>query len=132
MANLKTIEEKEKQLLKEAKKIEVAEKRVNKEEKNILRAEKKVFDLLNKNPMTAFKIDDGLSRKETAFFHSYLLKKFSKHKLVFALVVIVGNVLIWRGIWHTADQLPIISSALVSLILGIGLLWLMKKYTDLK
>ncbi len=130
--NLKTINKKEQQILEAVKQIKKAEQRIDQEEKEILLSEKKVLDVLHKSPLAAFKLEDGLSPREAAFFRSLLLRKISKHRLIFALVVTVGTVLIWRGIWHSADELPIISSAVVSLVVGIGILWLVKKYTDLK
>lgn len=44
--------------------------------------------------------------------------KLSRNPLTYALLGGVGIVLFWRGVWHTADALPIVNNSIVSFILG--------------
>lgn len=46
----------------------------------------------------------------------------SRYPLVYALVGGVGIVLFWRGVWHTADEIPFLSNSWVSLLAGAGIL----------
>ena len=108
----------EKQILKQTEKIERAEDQILQEEKKILAAEKEI-------------IKSGLQTTSLPILRSVLVKKISRHKLLFALVATIGMVLIWRGTWHTVDELPILNISLVSLLVGVLVLWFLKKYTDL-
>lgn len=45
------------------------------------------------------------------------------HRLLFPLVVAAGVVLVWRGLWNLFDQVPILSYSLISLSLGLIILW---------
>ena|SRR5579872_4053536 len=45
------------------------------------------------------------------------------HRLLFPLVVAVGVVLVWRGLWNLFDQVPILSYSFISLALGLIILW---------
>lgn len=46
----------------------------------------------------------------------------SRYPIVYALIGGVGVVLFWRGVWHTADEIPILNNSLISLITGSGIL----------
>ncbi|MDO8618407.1 MAG: hypothetical protein Q7R49_00515 [Candidatus Daviesbacteria bacterium] len=128
---LKNIKLEEDKILKEAEKIEEAEKRIKEEEKKILSSEEEILKSSKNKKSGVFDVDEGLTQRELQIFRLLFIKKLTKHKLISALVVIIATVLIWRGIWHTADDIPILSYSLVSLGVGILLLWILKKYTDL-
>ncbi len=53
------------------------------------------------------------------------------HKLLFPLVVAVGVVLVWRGLWNLFDQVPILSYSLISLSLGLIILWAFNRFNSL-
>lgn len=46
----------------------------------------------------------------------------SRYPLVYALVGGVGVVLFWRGVWHTADEIPVLDNNWVSLGVGTAIL----------
>lgn len=46
----------------------------------------------------------------------------SRYPIIYALVGGVGVVLFWRGVWHTADEIPFLSKSWVSLGVGTGIL----------
>lgn len=53
------------------------------------------------------------------------------HKLLFPLVVAVGVVLVWRGLWNLFDQLPIVSYSVISLALGLIILWAFNRFNSI-
>lgn len=124
------IEQKEKQILEEERKIEAAEERIAHEEKHILSAEQAILKSNRSGFSSIFR--GGLDPTERYFLRKRVIKRFARHKLLFSLLVTIGVVLVWRGIWHTADALPIISLSLVSFVVGIAVLWLIDQYTDIK
>lgn len=46
--------------------------------------------------------------------------KLSRKPLLYALIGSIGIILLWRGIWHTADDLGM--SSILSLVLGVIIL----------
>ena len=46
----------------------------------------------------------------------------SQFPLVYALIGGVGVVLFWRGVWHTADEIPVLHNSWVSLAVGTAIL----------
>lgn len=128
---LKDIDQKEKQLIKEADRIEKAEDTIEQEEKEILRSEKRVFSYLKNNPLLSFFIDSGLTKRELNFFRLVITNKIAKHKLFFGLILTFALVLIWRGFWAAADVTPILSNWFISIGAGVIIIWLLRRYTDL-
>ncbi len=45
----------------------------------------------------------------------------ARHPMLYAIVGAIGVVLLWRGIWHTADEFSFLTGP-VSIILGLGIL----------
>lgn len=52
--------------------------------------------------------------------------KFSKikrfrlhHKLIFALIGIIGIIMVWRGVWTLIDTTPFFNAPVISIILGL-------------
>lgn len=123
-------EEREKRILELTNRIQATEKRIDKEEKKILAQESKILTYLRSGTSTSTLLSSIVSR---GFYFTRLvfLRKLSKHKLLSTLLVTLAAVLIWRGIWHTIDEVPFISYSIVSLALGILLIWLLQKYSDL-
>lgn len=60
-----------------------------------------------------------------------LVKRLQRHKLLFPLIVGVGVVLVWRGLWELFDVTPIISYSFISLALGIVILWAINRINSL-
>ncbi|MHB0978078.1 MAG: hypothetical protein ACYC1K_01550 [Minisyncoccota bacterium] len=48
----------------------------------------------------------------------------SKYPFAYALIGGVGVVLFWRGVWHTADVVPVLNNSIVSLVAGSVILLL--------
>lgn len=127
---LEAIEQKEKQIVAEEKKIEEAEQRISQEEKRILAAEQTILKSTRPGIKSLFR--GKLTPPERYFVKQRIIKRFAKHKFLFSLLFTVGVVLVWRGIWHTADALPVVSVSAVSLGTGLFILWVIDRYTDLR
>lgn len=48
----------------------------------------------------------------------------SRYPIAYALIGGIGIVLFWRGVWHTADELPFISNSWASIVVGSAILLL--------
>lgn len=104
----------------ELKKIEQLESKILKEEEKI---EKKEAEIL-----TFDKSVTGVV-KDLSSFRSTLVRRIAKHKFIYTLVIALGVVMVWRGLWDLTESL--ITSSIISLLGGILLLWLIKKYTEI-
>lgn len=127
---LDIIEEKERQIVAEEKKIEAAEERITQEEKRILSSEQAILRSTRPGIKSLFR--GKLTPPERYFVKQRIIKRFAKHKFLFSLLFTIGVVLVWRGIWHTADVTPLLSISVVSLGVGLFILWAIDRYTDLK
>lgn len=64
-------------------------------------------------------------------FHENLVGRVKKHEFLFPIIIIIGVVLVWKGLWGIFDQLPIVSYSAISLLLGIGILWVFNRVKSL-
>ncbi|OGE31591.1 hypothetical protein A2631_00450 [Candidatus Daviesbacteria bacterium RIFCSPHIGHO2_01_FULL_44_29] len=112
-------------------KIESAEEKIELNEAKILEEERKILSSVKETPVNIFDLDPGTTKRKIHLFRLTIIKKIARHKLLYGIVVTISLVLIWRGLWHTIDELPIISISLVSLGVGLLSIWILKKYTDL-
>lgn len=104
----------------EFRKIEKKEKEILEKETQILNTEQVLLKILKEGPLA------NITR-----LRAKMLRKVGRHKLIFALLATVGMVMVWRGTWHTLDEIPIVQYSLVSFGVGVLVLWLLKKYTDM-
>jgi hypothetical protein len=56
--------------------------------------------------------------------------KLSEYPILYAFIAGTGIILIWRGIWHTADVTPILENGIISLIVGTILLLITGAYVS--
>lgn len=63
--------------------------------------------------------------KQNLIFHA------RHHKLLFPLVVGIGVILVWKGLWNLVDQVPLLSYSLISLSLGLIILWAFNRFNSL-
>lgn len=111
--------------------IERAEQRIEKEEKRILEVEKDILKSVKDQPIEVFSVSSGESKHKIHLFRTVIVKKIVRHKLIFAIISTVALVLIWRGTWHIIDEIPFLNISIVSLLVGIFIIWAFKKYTDM-
>lgn len=48
--------------------------------------------------------------------------KRSKHNVVYGVSIVVAFMLIWRGFWYLADELPTLQNPIISVILGLAII----------
>lgn len=49
-------------------------------------------------------------------------KRLSRYPILYALIGSIGIILLWRGVWVTADEIPLLASGPISIIVGILIL----------
>jgi hypothetical protein len=108
--------------------IESIEKKIEREERKIESLEDDLLQQLNRQPrVTLFR---GPKNKRLKYVHTLILKRLMRYRIVYSFLVVSGIVLVWRGIWELADQLPIIKIPLVSIVFGLMVLWLTQRTPD--
>lgn len=112
------------------KRILVEEKKIEQTEKELLREEKVVVKTLESRQFETLMQSSNLLR-DLAKTKKGIVRKIAKHKFIFTLIVSTGIILVWRGIWEVTEAMPVLSSSLVALLIGITILWLIERYTDL-
>lgn len=69
--------------------------------------------------------------EQVSRFQEKIIGKLKHHKLIFPLLVGIGVVLVWRGLWEIFDVTPVISYSFISLALGIVILWTINRINSL-
>lgn len=122
---IKKVEEEEARILLEERKVEKDEKEIVKEEGEIIHEEK----FLRRNLNRVISIERTL--RDAAKTRAQFLRKFAKHKFIFSMISGIGVVLVWRGLWDVSEMVPGLESSVVALVVGMGILILLEKYTEL-
>ncbi len=113
----------ESKLLKEAGRIEKTEEKILKQEQTISKViGGDQFQTLLQNAEILTKVERT---------RRFLVRRIAKHKFIFTLIVATGIILVWRGVWEITAVIPILSQSIVALLLGVTILWLIERYTDL-
>lgn len=108
-----------------AKKQEVILEAVATDEKDDMQIKTEVTTEVNKVDAIAKQITTANT------FHENLITRVQKHEFLFPIIIIVGVVLVWKGLWGLFDQLPIVSYSFVSLLLGLSILWIFNRVKSL-
>lgn len=103
------------------------ERRILAEEKKIKQTEEKI--LKAEERIEATLAEGNKVVKDFRSLRDNLARRISRHKFIYTLLISLGIVMVWRGLWETTESF--ISSAFISLALGLILLWVIKKHTDL-
>lgn len=102
-------------------------KKIENQEAKILEKEQKI----EQEEAEILKVDKVVagSIKDFSQLRSNFARRIAKHRFIYTLLISLGVVMVWRGMWELTES--IITSSLVSLGLGVVLLWLIKKHTDI-
>lgn len=122
-AILKDINSKEGKILQEQKVLQEQTKRISKLE-TLLRT------LVSKEKEIVVG-EERVVSSELNFFQKFFVGHAKKHKIIYQIIIVLAVVLVWRGLWDIFDTLPVISSAFASLAIGLVILWLFNRMTDL-
>jgi hypothetical protein len=114
----------------ELEKIERLESQILREEKKILHEDQVIVKTL-KTPsslqlLQTINILRSLKRQQSAF-----VRRISKRRILFGLLVTVGMVGVWRGTWEFLDMIPWLHSPFASIAFGVLVLYVLKKVNDL-
>lgn len=122
------IEKLEEKIISEEDEIESLERKIETKEDKILKSHDKVFKMVGGFNF----LFGGDTKYHAKFIKSGFIKRFNKHRLIYGLTSIVSVVLIWRGVWQLADLTPGISNPIISIALGIFVLWFIDRVSELK
>ena len=107
----------------------VSEKEILKEEEII---EKQQAQILKKEAeIEGIIVKEGQVLQELNKTRKNFVRKIAKHRFLFTLIVSTGIILVWRGIWEISAEVPFISQSVVALLIGLAILWLIERYSDL-
>lgn len=121
------IEKYEGEIIEEEKEIISLEKEIEKKEDEIVAVEGRIFKMLG--GLRFFL--NGISKYEASFLRTGFVRRFSRHKLIYILTIVISVVLIWRGIWSIADETPGIANPIVSIVAGIAILWIIDSVSEM-
>jgi hypothetical protein len=110
---LRRLENLEKRIIKEIKSVESLEKRLSGEELELQEQEKEMSSRVNK-----------LLHWRDAFVRNFS----QQHRIIFNTLLTVGVILISRGVWEISASIPFLSSASISLVVGIAVLIVINRY----
>ncbi len=122
------IEKLEERIISEEDEIKNLEKKIESKEDRILKSHSRVLKMVG-----GFNFLFGRDTNyHVKFIKSGFIKRFNKHRLIYGLTSIISVVLIWRGVWLLADSSPGISNPIISIVLGVFILWLIDRVSELK
>lgn len=119
----------EKRILLVEEQIERSEELIAREEKKIEDHEKRIARNLHQLSYDALR-ERVITLRGFNYLRQVFLRKVGRRKLLFALFVTLGWVFVWRGVWHTIDEIPILNLSVVSLGIGVFIIWLLKEFTN--
>jgi|GEM_PF-4408511 len=97
---------------------------LEKTEERILQTEKRIEEKEAEILSTDQLINDKLKEQETG---NNFLNLIYKQRFFISLVVTVSVALVWQGVGSLSAGLPVISTSLGALVVGVFLLWLMNR-----
>lgn len=103
------------------------EKQIKRVEEKILQETQAIEQTLH-HP-TAHGADHSLSGSKS--IRKRFIQKIARRKFLFALLIASGTVLVWRGLWEITAKLPLLSESFVALFVGLGILWVVERYSEL-
>lgn len=65
--------------------------------------------------------------KSVGDIQSSFIVRTKKHQFIFPLIITAGVVLVWRGLSGIFDATPVISYSVISLLVGVGILWMFNR-----
>jgi hypothetical protein len=61
--------------------------------------------------------------EKVSSIQSSFIVRTKSHRFLFPLIVTAGVVLVWRGLSGIFDATPLVNYSIISLVLGIAILW---------
>ena len=126
----KVIRQQEAEIKEQLKEIEQLEQRIERDKKRLDEVERGLQDDFKQIPNVP--IFSKPRRRRLRLLHDYLLRRLSRHKFIYSVMVGVGVVLVWRGIWDASERIAFFSFPAVTIGVGLVILWITQRYKDLK
>lgn len=104
--------------------IATLERKIIDEESEIKTLEEKIN---LKEDKILLKEEGVVSKYPTRFLRSKFLKRLNKHKIVYSFITLLSIILIWSGIQNFLAGVPVIHNPLISIALGITIVWIVDK-----
>jgi hypothetical protein len=123
MDKVTKIEDLEKKIINEEEEIKEVERRIDAKEEKILATEN---NILKVNRGLKF-IGSGINKYQGKLIRSGFIARLSKHKILYSFITLLSIVLIWSGIQNFLASVPLIHNPLVSIVLGIIIVWIIDK-----
>jgi hypothetical protein len=105
--------------------------KVVQEQKEIKQTEKVILETVKETEKEDEVIEQEVETKSLAAMQRTIIQKVSTHKVLYPLIIMVGVVLVWRGMWGLFDVTPGLSYYGVSLVSGILILILFNSIKSL-
>ncbi len=121
------------ELEKEQERILKEEKKIEDETKELLEVSTEVKKLVRAD-IQIDKQEEKLEEKEATDIQRFAIHNLKHHKIILTFVIFIAVILVWRGVWTIMDGISIFtytSTSIIALVVGIGVLWLLKKFDRL-
>lgn len=113
----------ERKIIAEEEEIKKLEKKIDSKEGRILDTQGKILQSTGGLKL----IGSSVSKYQAKLIHSGFLKRLNKHKILYSFITLVSVVLIWSGIQNFLASVPIIHNPLVSIALGVLIVWIIDR-----
>ena len=115
--------------MKRSDEIKNLEGRILKEEEIIEAKEKEILKIENKLLTSVEDIQSSEKiLSKAGYYRRKIVRKLARHRFLFSVLVSLGGVLIWRGLWDLTASIPVLKESIVALLLGFLILWLLERY----
>lgn len=123
MNKVSEISKLEKKIIAEEEEIKRLEKKIDSKEDKILSTQGEILNTTGGLKL----IGNSFSKYQTKFIHSGFVKRLSKHKILYSFITLLSIILIWSGIQNFLATVPFIHNPLVSISLGVLIVWIIDR-----
>lgn len=115
--------------MKKSDEVKDLEGKILKEEEVIEAKEKEILKIENKilTSVEDIQTTEKILSK-AGYYRRKIVRKLARHRFLFSVLMSIGGVLIWRGLWDITASLPVLKESIVALLLGFFILWLLERY----
>lgn len=119
----------EKKIVAAEEQIEKAQERIEKEEEHIFEAEKVIIENL-RSDSAADVLKSKNPKRKIHYMHQFLRYRLSHHTVISAIMLTGGIFLIWHALEALIVYIPVVSTPIGGLVVGVFLIWLVGHEDD--
>lgn len=98
------------------------------QQKDIAQKQEVILDQVADEEKTGHVVEKEVEKVESVSdIQSSFIVRTKNHRFLFPLIITAGVVLVWRGLSGIFDATPFISYSVISLLAGIGILWMFNR-----